>query len=290
MTTFDWALLGLAAAFVLLVVLRRKPPTAKEIAKEVVVAQEEAATHAKATATKDCGRCHRTVPEWFAEAILGEEILLRLFRKQAVPGAWGRRRLRGCVDGSQERKGSYRPRSCARTRDAAERLRAAEGRHVRTRYFLDTEFIEDGKTIDLVSLALVCEDGREIYCCNTDAKLDLASEWVENNVFPSLPPFNSRLWMSHKEIAQRVVAFVAPAPKPEFWAYYADYDWVALCQLFGTMMQLPDHFPKYCMDLKQLSVMRGSPKHPEQEKGHHNALEDARWNERLFMFLCGDKP
>ncbi len=74
MTTVDWALLGLAAVFVLLVGLRRKPVTAKEIAKEVVVAQAEAETQAKATATKDCGRCHRRVPAWFAEAILGEEI------------------------------------------------------------------------------------------------------------------------------------------------------------------------------------------------------------------------
>ncbi len=157
----------------------------------------------------------------------------------------------------------------------------------RTRYFLDTEFVEDGKTIDLVSLALVCEDGRELYCCNKDAKLELASGWVIDNVLPSLPPESSELWMSHREIRYSVLGFVKEYPKPEFWAYYADYDWVALCQLFGTMMQLPDHFPKFCMDLKQLSVMRGSPKNPAQAKGHHNALEDARWTKTLFEFLGG---
>jgi len=158
----------------------------------------------------------------------------------------------------------------------------------RTRYFLDTEFIEDGKTIDLVSLALVCDDGRELYCCNRDAKLELASDWVKQNVIPSLPPEDSPLWLSHKEIAQRVVAFVAPEPKPQFWAYYADYDWVALCQLFGTMMQLPEHFPKYCMDLKQLSVMRGNPPNiPNLTGNQHNALFDARWNQKLFEALGG---
>jgi hypothetical protein len=38
---------------------------------------------------------------------------------------------------------------------------------------------------------------------------------------------------------------------PEFYAYYADYDWVAFCSLFGSMIQLPKGFPMYCKDLKQ---------------------------------------
>lgn len=75
----------------------------------------------------------------------------------------------------------------------------------------------------------------------------------------------------------------------QFWAYYADYDWVVLCQLFGTMMQLPKHFPRYCMDLKQLSVDVGSPEHPKQEDGAHDALADARWNRELYYFLQAHK-
>jgi hypothetical protein len=158
------------------------------------------------------------------------------------------------------------------------------------RYFLDTEFYEDGSTIDLISLAIVCEDGRELYCVNREAKLHLVSDWVRQNVVPQLPPGDSRLWMDRSTIALSVRAFVesrlvALSDKPEFWAYYADYDWVVLCQLFGTMMQLPDHMPKFCMDLKQLSVHLGSPTHPKQEKGVHNALDDARWNLQLFDFL-----
>ncbi len=31
------------------------------------------------------------------------------------------------------------------------------------RYWYDTEFIEDGKTIDLISIGIVAEDGRELY-------------------------------------------------------------------------------------------------------------------------------
>jgi hypothetical protein len=158
------------------------------------------------------------------------------------------------------------------------------------RYFFDTEFIEDGKTIDLISIGIVCEDDRELYCCNAEAKLHLASDWVIQNVLPSLPPKESPTWMPRGEIADLVKGFVrqsliSPTPKIEFWAYYADYDWVALCQLFGRMIDLPKQFPKYCMDLKQLSVMRGSPTHPKQTSGEHNALADARWNRALFEFL-----
>ncbi len=38
---------------------------------------------------------------------------------------------------------------------------------------------------------------------------------------------------------------------PQFYAYYADYDWVVFCWLFGTMMNLPKEFPMYCIDLMQ---------------------------------------
>jgi hypothetical protein len=37
----------------------------------------------------------------------------------------------------------------------------------------------------------------------------------------------------------------------QFYGYYADYDWVVFCWLFGNMIDLPDGFPMYCIDLKQ---------------------------------------
>ncbi len=36
------------------------------------------------------------------------------------------------------------------------------------KFFLDTEFIEDGRTIDLVSIGVVAEDGREFYAVSTE--------------------------------------------------------------------------------------------------------------------------
>lgn len=69
-----------------------------------------------------------------------------------------------------------------------------------------------------------------------------------------------------------------------FWGYYADYDWVVFCQLFGTMMDLPKGWPMYCRDLKQWSDTIGAPKF-EGPKGEHNALEDAKWNAKLYEHL-----
>lgn len=163
------------------------------------------------------------------------------------------------------------------------------------KYFFDTEFIEDGRTIDLISIGIVSEDGRELYLCSTEARLDLANDWVRANVLPKLPPYNDGAWKPRTAIKQNVFNFVNPlgnidlgsvGDKPEFWAYYADYDWVAFCQLFGRMIDLPKGFPMWCRDLKQLSEARGNPKHPPLNPGtEHNALEDARWNRKLYEFL-----
>lgn len=156
------------------------------------------------------------------------------------------------------------------------------------RYFFDTEFYEDGKTIDLISIGIVAEDGRDFYAVSQDAQLHLVSSWVRENVLPRLPSYGDKAWMPRETIAEELKAFVIAEPKPELWAYYADYDWVVLCQLFGTMMRIPKGWPMFCRDLKQLSVDVGSPKHPPP-KDEHNALADARWNRDLYAFLMTQK-
>ena len=169
------------------------------------------------------------------------------------------------------------------------------------KYFFDTEFIEDGKTIDLISIGIVAEDGREFYAENLEADLSKASKWVKDNVIVHLwsrqqDKSSANAWirdggtgglLSHSEIRAEVLRFCLPEifGKPEFWAYYADYDWVAFCQLFGTMMDLPKGFPMYCRDIKQECDRLGNPRLPEQREGEHNALADARWNRQAWEFL-----
>jgi hypothetical protein len=155
-----------------------------------------------------------------------------------------------------------------------------------TRYFVDCEFIEDGRTIDLISIGIVAEDGREYYAVSTEFDVSKASEWVKDNVLVHLPGRGDHVWKPRKRIADEVLLFSeAWASKPEFWGYYADYDWVALCQLYGTMMDLPKGWPMYCRDIKQWADMLGNPKLPEQGKGEHHALSDARWNKQAWEFL-----
>jgi hypothetical protein len=151
------------------------------------------------------------------------------------------------------------------------------------RYWFDTEFIEDGKTIDLISIGIVSEDGREFYAQNSECDHSRASDWVKENVIAKLAPRKHDL-LSLAAIRSGVLDFVG-ATKPEFWAYFADYDWVVLCQLFGTMMDLPKGWPMYCRDVKQLCDGLGNPDLPAQMEGEHHALADARWTREAWNYL-----
>ena len=94
-------------------------------------------------------------------------------------------------------------------------------------------------------------------------------------------------WRYRSEIARCVREFcdIQKYGKPEFWGYFCDYDWVAFCQLFGTMVQLPKGFPMYCRDIKQWCDALGNPRLPEQGKNEHSALLDAQWNKQSWQFL-----
>lgn len=72
---------------------------------------------------------------------------------------------------------------------------------------------------------------------------------------------------------------------PEFWGYYADYDWVVFCWIFGTMMELPEGWPMYCKDLKQLADEWGIKYDHLKQENEHNALDDAKWNKMLYEYL-----
>ena len=173
-----------------------------------------------------------------------------------------------------------------------------------TRYFFDTEFIEDGRTIDLISIGMVAEDGRELYAESSEADLARASDWVRENVIAHLwsqqaDKRDANRWsrdvgigglLRRRDIAREIVAFCDPATygNPEIWAYYADYDWVALCQLFGTMMDLPKGWPMFAYDLRQWLNHRGLADVSQPDDMPHNALSDARWVAETFRRHAGE--
>jgi len=176
-----------------------------------------------------------------------------------------------------------------------------------TRIFYDTEFLEDGHTIGLISIGMIAEDGRELYLVNEaiddDEKLNdriRRHPWLMANVIPHLPlrenhgrpshgapaggrgffllDRDDRRVVSRRYIRNAVRDFILATPDPQLWAWYAAYDHVVLAQLFGAMINLPAGIPMFTNDLKQECVRLGNPRLREQESGQHNALADARHN------------
>lgn len=153
------------------------------------------------------------------------------------------------------------------------------------KFWFDTEFLEDGCSIQLISIGVVSEDGRSYYAETPDAmKLARSTEWLEHNVAPYLTcRFDKRHIYERWQIAEALRAFMGE--KPEIWAYYADYDWVALCQLHGRMIDLPKGWPMYCRDVKQLADSLGNPELPKQVGVEHHAMSDATWTKEAWQFL-----
>lgn len=209
------------------------------------------------------------------------------------------------------------------------------------KYFLDTEFIERfhkplfGKArhvIDLISIGIVADDGRTYYAISNEYNYNDASDWVKENVIDLLyiytvhgdqrnrynsDNFHKVYGKSNRQISLEIIQFIIDTATDddlinnsniEFYGYYADYDWVLFCSLFGSMINLPKGFPMYCKDLKQildnhalaaialqtmgeskslkegLEFIKNLPDYPTQENEHH-ALSDAKWNKDLFYFL-----
>lgn len=202
------------------------------------------------------------------------------------------------------------------------------------RYFIDSEFIDDGETIDLISIGIVADDGREYYAQSSQFNVHGANAWIWQNVFPHLSvcPYtakpltilqvdvqdHSRIgkctsqfhlgdlgdyvtrqietgryqecpWRTREQIRDEIKAFCDPAQygTPEFIGWCSSYDHVALCQLFGTMMDIPAGWPHYIKDLQQVldKCSWTDDMLPQQEEGLHNALADACHLKKLWGFV-----
>lgn len=156
------------------------------------------------------------------------------------------------------------------------------------KYFYDTEFTEKPNTIELISIAIVREtDNASIYCINQDYNQTQCNEWVKTNVLPQLPPKTDPAWMPQTQIPKTILKFLKPTKQNpiELWGYYSAYDHVALCWLFGSMIDLPPGMPMYTKDIKQLADSLGNPQLPPQTTNKHNALQDAHWNKKAWQYL-----
>lgn len=159
----------------------------------------------------------------------------------------------------------------------------------------DWEFIDDGRTIEPVSIGMKRRsDGATLYAVSRqfdEAKL-FSNPWMVSNVWPHLPTVTceqkhggrrfacftdgqGHLDRDHpdvrplKQIARMAQQFITEAENPLLWAYYAAYDHVTLAQLWGPMIDLPKGVPMHTMDIKQEMVRLGveskdMPKRPGQ--------------------------
>lgn len=95
--------------------------------------------------------------------------------------------------------------------------------------FLDTEFT-DFTQVDLISVGMVADDGREFYAERTDYRRDDCNDWVVSNILPLLrkvpgapcdqPEFTQRLW-----------AWFDALPEPATLVFDSGRDWELLVQM-----------------------------------------------------------
>src|SRR6056300_1352083 len=98
------------------------------------------------------------------------------------------------------------------------------------KYFLDTEFIEQKGSIQLISIGLKCEDGRKLHLVSSEYRFNDASDWVVDNVIVPLYReqvfgdlrnrlsainFHKYVGISNDEIAKKVIEFTK-GTKPEY--------------------------------------------------------------------------
>lgn len=139
------------------------------------------------------------------------------------------------------------------------------------RYYLDCEF--DGG--NLLSLALVSADGREMYMAVHSEVLPAwdIDEWVAQNVVPIItcPGAKPEVWNAPRSLAEGILDLVGSDPEPEFVADWpTDFQFLlpVLHDNMGNMIDLPSF---------KCSVVRVDA-YPTKLEGavQHNALWDAR--------------
>src|SRR6266702_8931694 len=112
-------------------------------------------------------------------------------------------------------------------------------------YFMDSEFIEDGKTIGLISIGIVSSDGRELYAQSMEFDASKANEWVAEHVLEKLIQCDGGTrwhhdmyarvgqwcmgrklacgcpWRTREQIKHEILAFMDAEKygKPELWGY-----------------------------------------------------------------------
>ena len=175
--------------------------------------------------------------------------------------------------------------------------------------FYDTEFLEDGNSISLISIGMILvpdsrdqngnvRQAQQYYAVNSEAPWEQIEkhEWLCANVVPSLPlahPYekgNYKIsidylnrcvkpkWVIANEVRDLILDSASSlGEEVELWAWYGAYDHVVLCWLWGPMSELPRGIPMYTHDFKQHVDYTNYQPDISHAEDKHNALSDAKW-------------
>lgn len=185
--------------------------------------------------------------------------------------------------------------------------------------FLDTEFTGLTQKTNLISLAIVAENGAEFYAEFTDFQLSSNKFdefiWINDNVIANLflddrsqsfELSKMHLKGSKSEVKSALVIWlnqfgIIKNEKGEveqnlfFWADVPHYDWVLFCELFGGARNIPQQIHYMCLDLATLLYAKGEDYNKTRTQileevklklpegyAQHNALSDARLCKMIF--------
>jgi len=148
--------------------------------------------------------------------------------------------------------------------------------------YFDTEFIDRGYAVDLLSIGVVKDNGDEYYAVISGVDYKKACPWVQKNVIPHLHagPHKTR-----DEVATEIADFIGSGDQVRWWGWFPAYDWVLLCGLYGGLMSIPSNWAQLPFCLRQETALHSNIEIPKHQKTAHNALDDAHWHRSIHKAM-----
>lgn len=151
----------------------------------------------------------------------------------------------------------------------------------RTKVFMDCEFTGLHQGTTLISIGMIAEDGRELYCELNDYDKTQIDDWLKDNVIANLHNTNP---INTEQLRKAIEGFIEPYDTVEIWSDCLSYDWVLFNQIWGHAFNIPKAIYYIPFDLCTLFKVKGIDPDVSREeyagmtKGSqkHNALWDAK--------------
>ena len=153
--------------------------------------------------------------------------------------------------------------------------------------YFDTEFYipkDEWGVVRPISIGAIREDGASYYAEIAEFDWDAVpkDDWLRESVKPLLRPEYFRVGLA--QIRRDLAEFAGS--RPQFWAYYGSYDWVAMCTIMGGFMNLPAGWSKAVFEIKQYQMQYAPDlRLPKQNTPEHHALNDAVWNRDIMHVI-----